>query len=173
MVQMGGLGFIHYNLPVEEQVAQALRVKRHVPGFMVSPAALSAHSTVADWEGLKVQSAPSRAQHVLYRCRRWLAVSDWGLRQKHCVPGAEGVPVRVRHRRRAAGQPAAGHCHLARHRVCQRPSHAAGRAHDHVRRSSLLTAGVLSSGGTCSGLHIAYTDGVAWFAALPKHAAVT
>ena len=54
IVQMGGLGFIHYNLPVEEQVAQALRVKRHIPGFMVTPAVLSAHHTIADWERLKV-----------------------------------------------------------------------------------------------------------------------
>ena len=68
MAQMGGLGFIHYNLPVEEQVAQALRVKRHVPGFMVAPAVLSAHDTIADWEGLKVWTRSCLSKGHRLRC---------------------------------------------------------------------------------------------------------
>ena len=52
---MGGMGFLHYNLTTEEQVAQAKRVKRHVPGFVTSPAALAPQGTIADFEALKVQ----------------------------------------------------------------------------------------------------------------------
>ena len=50
---MGGLGFIHYNLRLEEQVKQAQRVKQHVPGFVCAPATLPPGATVADWEALK------------------------------------------------------------------------------------------------------------------------
>ncbi len=52
--QMGGLGFIHYNIKLEEQVAQAQRVKRHVPGFVMMPTALRETDTIADFEALKV-----------------------------------------------------------------------------------------------------------------------
>jgi hypothetical protein len=55
---MGGLGFLHYNMKVEEQVAQAQRVKQHVPGFVTRPATLAPHSTIADFEALKVGQTP-------------------------------------------------------------------------------------------------------------------
>lgn len=53
---MGGLGFIHYNIKMEEQVAQAQKVKRHVPGFVMTPTTLSEFSTIADFEAVKVPS---------------------------------------------------------------------------------------------------------------------
>ena len=52
---MGGMGFLHYNMTTEGQVAQAKRVKQHVPGFVTSPAALAPQSTIADFEALKVR----------------------------------------------------------------------------------------------------------------------
>jgi len=56
-LQMGGLGFIHYNMKMEEQVAQAQKVKRHVPGFVMTPTTLSESSTIADFEAVKVPSS--------------------------------------------------------------------------------------------------------------------
>jgi hypothetical protein len=54
-VQLGGLGFIHYNMKLEEQVAQAQAVKKHVPGFVITPATLSEGNTIADFEQVKVR----------------------------------------------------------------------------------------------------------------------
>lgn len=58
-MQMGGLGFLHYNMKLEEQVAQAQRVKRHVPGFVMTPTVLRESNTIADLEALKVCSVSS------------------------------------------------------------------------------------------------------------------
>ncbi|CAK0778918.1 hypothetical protein CVIRNUC_004666 [Coccomyxa viridis] len=55
MAMMGGMGFLHYNMTTEGQVAQAKRVKQHVPGFVTSPAALAPQSTIADFEALKAK----------------------------------------------------------------------------------------------------------------------
>lgn len=57
-MQLGGMGFLHYNMRTEEQVAQAKRVKRHVPGFVTTPATLAPQSTIADFEALKAQRPP-------------------------------------------------------------------------------------------------------------------
>ncbi len=57
-LQMGGMGFLHYNMKAEEQVQQAKRVKQHVPGFVTRPATLAPQSTVADFESLKVPANP-------------------------------------------------------------------------------------------------------------------
>ena len=57
-VELGGLGFLHYNMTLGEQLAQAQRVKRHVPGFVLSPAVLSPHATVADYDELRVRWLP-------------------------------------------------------------------------------------------------------------------
>ena len=62
-VQMGGMGFLHYNMTAEEQVQQAKRVKQHVPGFVTRPATLAPQSTIADFESLKV---PAPIPHALY-----------------------------------------------------------------------------------------------------------
>ncbi|BDA44055.1 Inosine-5'-monophosphate dehydrogenase 2 [Coccomyxa sp. Obi] len=58
MAMMGGLGFIHYNIKLEEQVAQAQRVKRHVPGFVMMPT-LGVTDTIADFEALKARKGVS------------------------------------------------------------------------------------------------------------------
>lgn len=57
---MGGLGFLHYNMKLEEQVAQAQRVKRHVPGFVMTPTVLQSSNTIADFEALKVRRCPQQ-----------------------------------------------------------------------------------------------------------------
>ncbi|KAK9916018.1 hypothetical protein WJX75_007361 [Coccomyxa subellipsoidea] len=59
MAMMGGLGFLHYNMKLEEQVAQAQRVKRHVPGFVMTPTVLRESNTIADLEALKASRGVS------------------------------------------------------------------------------------------------------------------
>jgi hypothetical protein len=53
--QMGGAGFIHYNNTVEEQVEQAVRAKRHVPGCLFQPPTLSPSHTLRDYDNLVVR----------------------------------------------------------------------------------------------------------------------
>ena len=54
MVQMGGLGFIHCNMTLEQQVAEAQLVKRHAPGFVVHPFVLKPTDTVQNFEAAQV-----------------------------------------------------------------------------------------------------------------------
>ena len=61
VLQLGGLGFLHNNMTPGEQLAQALRVKRHTPGFVVSPAVLSPQATVAEYDDLRVCGAAMHA----------------------------------------------------------------------------------------------------------------
>ena len=63
-VQMGGMGFLHYNMTKEEQVQQAKRVKQHVPGFVTRPATLAPQSTIADFESLKVLARSACPPHI-------------------------------------------------------------------------------------------------------------
>lgn len=53
MASVGGMGFIHYNNTLEEQLAQVTAAKRHTPGFVVQPAVLRADATVMDLIDLK------------------------------------------------------------------------------------------------------------------------
>ncbi len=53
--QLGGLGFLHNNMTLGKQLEQALRVKRHLPGFVVSPAVLGPQATVAEYDALRVR----------------------------------------------------------------------------------------------------------------------
>mmetsp|Transcript_13408 Transcript_13408/g.18327 ORF Transcript_13408/g.18327 Transcript_13408/m.18327 type:complete len:509 (+) Transcript_13408:41-1567(+) len=46
MATVGGMGFIHYNMTVEEQVAQVVKVKTHRPGFVTDPFVLPPTATV-------------------------------------------------------------------------------------------------------------------------------
>jgi IMP dehydrogenase len=48
------MGFIHYNNTVKEQLNHVLKVKRHIPGFVVTPAVLPPMATVGDIEKLQV-----------------------------------------------------------------------------------------------------------------------
>jgi len=56
MATVGGAGFIHNNMTVEEQVNCVLKVKMHRPGFVVTPAVLSPSSTLQDIDLLKQRS---------------------------------------------------------------------------------------------------------------------
>ncbi|MCB1177580.1 MAG: IMP dehydrogenase [Leptospiraceae bacterium] len=49
----GGIGIIHYNNKVEEQVKHVRRVKRFENGFITDPIALSPNSTLADLDEIK------------------------------------------------------------------------------------------------------------------------
>ncbi|KAK9809215.1 hypothetical protein WJX72_011502 [[Myrmecia] bisecta] len=53
MATCGGIGFVHYNMTLEEQVQNVARVKRHKPGYVVTPAVMSPQNTIADLEALK------------------------------------------------------------------------------------------------------------------------
>lgn len=48
MSSLGGMGFIHYNNTIAEQLSNVLKVKRHIPGFVVTPAVLGPDATVDD-----------------------------------------------------------------------------------------------------------------------------
>ena len=53
MALLGGLGFIHYNNTLEEQVAEVRKVKRFKNGFITDPEVLTAHHTIADMDIMK------------------------------------------------------------------------------------------------------------------------
>ena len=53
MASVGGMGFIHYNNTIEEQVAHVSAAKTHTPGFVVQPAVLKPTATVMDLLDLK------------------------------------------------------------------------------------------------------------------------
>ena len=42
MAQHGGLGIIHYNMPIEDQVAEVRKVKTYKNGFISDPVRISA-----------------------------------------------------------------------------------------------------------------------------------
>jgi IMP dehydrogenase len=56
VLQLGGMGFVHYNNTVEEQVAHVYRAKRHVPGYIATPLVLGPTETVAKIDQLKVSA---------------------------------------------------------------------------------------------------------------------
>jgi IMP dehydrogenase len=51
----GGLGIIHYNCTVDEQVAQVRKVRRFENGFILDPVTLSPENTIADVRAIKKQ----------------------------------------------------------------------------------------------------------------------
>jgi IMP dehydrogenase len=53
MALQGGLGVIHYNMTVEEQVLEVTLVKKYKNGFITSPACLSPQHTIEDVLNLK------------------------------------------------------------------------------------------------------------------------
>lgn len=53
MSSLGGMGFVHYNMTIEEQLHNILKVKRHIPGYVVTPAVLPPTATVVDIEKLQ------------------------------------------------------------------------------------------------------------------------
>ncbi|KAG5181707.1 IMP dehydrogenase/GMP reductase [Tribonema minus] len=55
MALHGGLGVIHYNMPVEEQAYHVRQVKRYKNGFIMDPICLSPDHTVADIMAIKAK----------------------------------------------------------------------------------------------------------------------
>lgn len=53
MASVGGMGFIHYNNTIEEQVHQVATAKTHTPGFVVHPAVVRPDATILDLLDLK------------------------------------------------------------------------------------------------------------------------
>jgi IMP dehydrogenase len=53
MALQGGLGVIHYNMSIEEQVLEVTLVKKYKNGFITNPACLSPNHTIADVLNLK------------------------------------------------------------------------------------------------------------------------
>ncbi len=50
---LGGIGIIHYNNTVTEQVEQISEVKRYENGFIMNPSVLSPTHTIADVDEIK------------------------------------------------------------------------------------------------------------------------
>jgi IMP dehydrogenase len=53
MAQLGGIGIIHKNMPIEKQAEQITRVKRHEAGRIKNPITLSVNATVGDALAIK------------------------------------------------------------------------------------------------------------------------
>jgi IMP dehydrogenase len=53
MALNGGIGFIHSNCTIDEQVAMVLRVKNYENGFINEPAVLSPSNTISDLDKLR------------------------------------------------------------------------------------------------------------------------
>ncbi|KAJ9530688.1 hypothetical protein QJQ45_014843 [Haematococcus lacustris] len=53
MATLGGMGFVHYNNTIEEQVAHVERTKRHRPGYISTPLVLGPQEPIARIDQLK------------------------------------------------------------------------------------------------------------------------
>ena len=53
MDDLGGLGIIHYNMPIEDQVAEVRKVKTYKNGFISDPVVLAPHNTLSDLDAVK------------------------------------------------------------------------------------------------------------------------
>ena len=59
MAQHGGLGVIHYNMPIEDQVAEVRKVKTYKNGFISAPVVLAPHNTLSDLDAVKEKAHPN------------------------------------------------------------------------------------------------------------------
>lgn len=55
IMQVGGMGFIHYNCTIADQAAAVAKVKAHCPGFVVTPVCMKPSDTVSTLDNLKVR----------------------------------------------------------------------------------------------------------------------
>lgn len=62
------MGFIHYNNTIAEQLAHVQKTKRHIPGYVVTPAVLPPTATVADVIKLQVRVLCARISMCTYQC---------------------------------------------------------------------------------------------------------
>lgn len=108
------MGFVHYNNTVEEQLSHVTKCKRHIPGFVVTPAVLPPTATLEDIEKLRVgrwgDSAGARAPWAAWGegvSRRLAWVEGRAPRPRRCRAGAALVGSGERRglgaRRRAVG----------------------------------------------------------------------
>jgi IMP dehydrogenase/GMP reductase len=61
LLQVGGMGFIHYNCTIAEQAAAVAKVKAHCPGFVVTPICMKPTDTISALDNLKVRRQGLRA----------------------------------------------------------------------------------------------------------------
>ena len=54
-LQLGGMGFVHYNNTLEEQVAHVTKTKNHRPGLVVTPMVMGPLDTISKIDGVKVR----------------------------------------------------------------------------------------------------------------------
>mmetsp|Transcript_21719 Transcript_21719/g.37008 ORF Transcript_21719/g.37008 Transcript_21719/m.37008 type:complete len:508 (-) Transcript_21719:434-1957(-) len=54
MATLGGMGFLHYNNTIEEQVAHVHRTKHHQHGYTVSPMVMAPHDIIAKIDSQKI-----------------------------------------------------------------------------------------------------------------------
>lgn len=60
-LQLGGMGFVHYNNTAEEQLAHVLKTKSHTPGFVITPTVVGPQDPVAKLDELKAAKGYSSA----------------------------------------------------------------------------------------------------------------
>eukprot|EP00879_Flechtneria_rotunda_P023359 GHRR01024709.1.p1 GENE.GHRR01024709.1~~GHRR01024709.1.p1 ORF type:complete len:172 (+),score=66.25 GHRR01024709.1:224-739(+) len=54
MALVGGMGFIHYNCTVADQVAAVVKVKAHQPGFVVTPVCMKPSDPISAIDNIKL-----------------------------------------------------------------------------------------------------------------------
>ena len=57
-LQLGGMGFVHYNNTIEEQVKHVTKAKQHCAGMVVTPMVLAPTDSIAKIDALKVRGSP-------------------------------------------------------------------------------------------------------------------
>ena len=54
VLQLGGMGFVHYNNTIEEQVKHVAKAKQHRPGMVVTPMVMLPTDPISKIDALKV-----------------------------------------------------------------------------------------------------------------------
>ena len=55
-MQLGGMGFVHYNNTIEEQVKHVAKAKQHKAGMVVTPMVMLPTDSISKIDALKVRS---------------------------------------------------------------------------------------------------------------------